>query len=129
MRVRSQLLMMMLVSLTALWGCGDDPEPAASAPASDASDSGDGAIGGGGSGDSTTPPVVATTWAAPDEAAAWRILFNYRGRMPTNSGENDLWLMDSWGSGKESLTDLSGLKFEDPPLSCNYGCVNSPALS
>ena len=128
MRVRSKFILIAVIALTALWGCGDDPEPAPSEPVADAGDSGDSVMSGDGAGDATNPPVT-DPWAAPDEDDVWRILFNYRGRMPTNSGENDLWLMDSWGSGKESLTDLSGLKFEDPPLSCNYGCVISPDLA
>jgi Tol biopolymer transport system component len=127
MPARFKLMMLMVITLTCLWGCGDDPEPAATGLATDAG-AVDGVGGADGGGDTTAPPV-ANPWEAPDESDAWRILFNYRGRMPTNSAENDLWLMGAWGSDKESLTDLSGLKFEDPPLSCNYGCVISPDLS
>lgn len=124
---RSKLMLLAAIAVASLWGCGDDAESAPTATVEDAGPSGDGASNNDVVTDTTT--VVTNPWAAPDETDAWRILFNYRGRMPTNSGENDLWLMDSWGSNKESLTDLSGLKFEDPPLSCNYGCVISPDLS
>jgi hypothetical protein len=135
MRLRPTLLVMMTLFLATLGACGDDgggegPGPTPDDTDSDGTGDNEGLMGDSGDGadkDDTVGPTGA--WTAPDETNIWRILFNYRGRMPTNSSENDLWIMDAWGSGKESLTDLSGLKFEDPPLSCNYGCVISPDLS
>ena len=79
----------------------------------------------------TTPDGVGPqpgTWTAPAEGNAWRALFNYRGRMSDNENDNELWVMEPYGQGKESITDLSGLKDLEPPLSCNYGCVVSPDL-
>lgn len=67
-------------------------------------------------------------WVAPAETGAWRVLYGNRGRLPDNSQENDLWIMDSDGSDQLALTELGGLKDLDPPLSCNYGCFASPNL-
>lgn len=121
---RSACLISLMASIAVFSACGDDGSDGP--PPVDTTDTG-GDFQGGDTPDADvpdTPPV--STWQAPDETDAWRAMFNYRGRMPDNTGENDLWLMDAGGIEKTSLTDLGGLKFADPPLSCNYGCVVSP---
>ncbi|MGM0577026.1 MAG: hypothetical protein ACQEXJ_14975 [Myxococcota bacterium] len=67
-------------------------------------------------------------WSAPQETNDWRVVWNYRGRLPSNENENELWISDPGGALEESITDLSGLAGLEEPLSCNYGCVVSPDL-
>jgi len=108
---------MLLVGALAIGACGDD--------------GGNGTPDGDPDGETTggDGEIVQTDpWVAPAETGAWRVLYSNRGRLPDNSQENDLWIMDSDGSDQLALTELGGLKDLDPPLSCNYGCFASPNL-
>lgn len=108
---------MALAAVIAIGACGDDPDK-------DAGDNG----GNGDGGDTNDGDVGGDPWAAPEETGAWRVLYNNRGRLPDNSDENDLWIMNADGSDQLALTELGGLKDLDPPLSCNFGCFVSPNL-
>lgn len=96
-------------------GCGDDPEKAGADTSADG-------------GDGVDSEVPTDPWAAPTETGAWRTLYNYRGRLPANQTENELWLVKSDGTEDLALTELGGLKDLDPPLSCNFGCIVSPNM-
>ncbi len=72
--------------------------------------------------------IPSDPWAVGAETDDWKVLFNYRGRLPTTQDDNELWFMEPDGSGQRTLTDLAGLNSEDPPLSCNYGCIVSRDL-
>jgi hypothetical protein len=104
-------------------GCGGEED--GSPDGGDPDAAGDSGGPGDTSGDSEIV-VPVDPWAAPIEANQWRALWGYRGRQPSNAGENELWIADSLALNKQSITDLSGLKGSD--LSCNYGCVVSPDL-
>lgn len=98
------------ISTVALAACGDDGGP----PADTTGDTL------GGDTDIPTDP-----WAAPDEGNDWRILHGYRGRLPSNAEESELWMIGADGSSPLALTEFGGLKDLDPPLSCRYGCFVS----
>lgn len=71
----------------------------------------------------------ADLWDAPAETNGFEILFGYRPRIPTTPPTaNDLWMMDADGGHQVALTEFSGLKDLDPPLSCDLGCFVSPDL-
>ena len=65
MHVRSNLMLITAIAATALWGCGDEEDPAPVAPAEDVSVQGDGAVEGDAATDTTT--AVTNPWAAPEE--------------------------------------------------------------
>ena len=68
-------------------------------------------------------------WAAPAETGGFEVLFDYRPRIATTPPTaNDLWMMDADGKNQVALTEFSGLKDLDPPLSCDLGCFVSPDL-
>ncbi len=115
MRTIKLVQLFAIITAAAFVGCGDDPD--------ENGDGGDVAADGEDDIDTYVDP-----WAGPPETGDWRVLYGYRGRQPSNQDQNELWLMDSNGNSKLALTDLSGLKNLDPPLSCNYGCVVSPDL-
>jgi len=94
-------------------GCGDDPKPS----------DGDASLADGDDGGVPTDP-----WAAPEESDDWQILHGYRGRLPSNSNESELWKIDSDGKNPLALTEFGGLKDLDPPLTCRYGCFVSHDL-
>ncbi len=112
-------------------GCGSEPSGAVSDAVSETG-SGDGAGDGGattedqGGGD-----AGGGTWAVATEGDAWRVVFDYRGRVIGSEtyGQNELWLMDAHGADKQKVTDLAGLPYMDPPLSCNYGCFISEDMT
>ncbi len=101
-----------------LGACGDD-----GAGAGAGGDAGVAADGVGADGAASNDP-----WAAPEETDAWRALHGYRGRLSSNMGESELWMIEADGSSPQALTTLGGLKDLDPPMSCKHGCFVSPDM-
>lgn len=108
-------------------GITDGSDGATDGTADGAGSGADGTTTGGTDG-ATDGPGTDGPWGGPAETDNWRVMFNYRGRLPTNKSENDLWLMDPLGEEAASVTSLWKLENTDPPVSCNYGCVVSPNL-
>ncbi|MEZ4268003.1 MAG: hypothetical protein R3F39_16685 [Myxococcota bacterium] len=113
-------------------GCGGEEDAGDAAGQGDGGgDAGPGDSAGDLGGDTDGGVVPVDPWVAPAEGNQWRAMWNYRGRQEGaggNTGQNELWISDPLGLDKQSVTNLSGLKGLDPPLSCNYGCVVSPDL-
>lgn len=104
-----------VLGVMAIGACGGDPE-VKDASTSTSDDSADGEV------------AEVDPWIAPVEANDFRIIYSNRGRLPDNSDENELWLMDNDGENEQALTALAKLGELDPPLSCNFGCIVSPDL-
>jgi hypothetical protein len=102
-----------MIAAAALGGCGDDDKPGA---------------GGDVLGDGDGGGIPSDPWAAPAETDDFRVLFNYRGRLPSNSDQSELWMIGADGSNPQALTSFGKLEDLDPPLSCRFGCFVSPDM-